>query len=270
MFSSSSSITTTVQQQLLLCLSTSPPPLVLFFTWFLTIYLTAHLVTFRSWAPHLRPEAASCAISLFHGTPAAILASYTIFDGDKPISFDSTNTVSQNLVLDYSVAYFLVDLLHYLVFYPRDVLFIGHHLATLFVFMTCRFLVLRGAYAVLVLLILAEVTSLCQNVWTLARARRGDLDVARRVYDSLCVPFYVVYSIVRGLLGPLFVCKMLVFFYWGIENNNNNSNNNVPRWVWMSWVVVVMTAIAVSWLWISNLWIELYRERKNKLDAKLR
>jgi hypothetical protein len=50
--------------------------------------------------------------------------------------------------------------IHYLAFLPGDVLFIAHHLATLFVFLTCCHLVRHSAYA---LLVLAEVTSLLQN-----------------------------------------------------------------------------------------------------------
>ncbi|GFP84937.1 hypothetical protein PHJA_000637500 [Phtheirospermum japonicum] len=141
-----------------------------------------------------------------------------------------------------------MDLVHYLIFYPTDVLFIGHHLATLFVFATCRYVVYHGAFAILVLLILAEVTSLCQT----------------KVFDVLSPPFYALYTVVRGFLGPYFVYRMFAFYLSGA------ADIVIPRWVWVSWVFVVVMAISVSILWISNLWVELFREREMKGGKKVR
>ncbi|XWS32671.1 hypothetical protein CRYUN_Cryun22dG0009800 [Craigia yunnanensis] len=183
------------------------PNLLLFFSMFFVIYFFAYFIVFRSWSPKIRPEASSCLISLFHGTPAVFLSTFAIFS-DQNRGFSSSNTKTQNLVLDYSIAYFLTDLLHYIIFLPSDILFIGHHLATLFVFITCRHLVVHGAYAILFLLILAEVTSFCQNVWTLATARRYDDELAAKVYAFLSPYFYAFYSVVRGIFGPFFVYQM--------------------------------------------------------------
>ncbi|KAJ4912029.1 DNA-binding storekeeper protein-related [Raphanus sativus] len=199
---------------------TSIPDLPLFFSLFLTIYLIAYHIVFRNWKPQIRREASSCLFSIFHGTPAVLLASRAAVFSSSPsrFSFSSANTASQNTVLDFSVAYFLTDLLHYVFFYPSDVLFIGHHLATLFVFLTCRFLVSHGACAILGFLILAEVTSACQNAWTLAAgARKSDPEsrLAVRVYDLLSPPFYGFYSVVRGGLGPLFFGKMVASYARG-------------------------------------------------------
>ncbi|XP_022928325.1 TLC domain-containing protein At5g14285-like [Cucurbita moschata] len=236
-------------------------PLPFFFSIFFTIYIIAYFFLFRNWSPKIRPEASSCAISFAHGTPAVFLASGAIF-ADAGRGFASPNTDLQNSVLDYSIAYFLMDLLHYLVFFPADVLFIAHHLVTLFVFFTCRYVVSHGAYAILVLLILAEITSFCQNAWTLARARRGDVEFAGRVCDLLSPPFYVLYSIVRGFFGPYFLYKMGEFYV------NGGAESVIPKWLWISWIFVVATAISVSIMWIMNLWIELYRERMSKVEKK--
>lgn len=244
-------------------ISTFIPKIPLFFTLYLIIYLIAYLLIFKNWSPKLRPEASSCAISLIHGTPAVFLASKAIF-ANSNFHFHSRNTPFENLVLDYSVAYFLMDLCHYLIFYPSDVLFIGHHLATLFVFLTCRFVVFHGGNALLVILVLAEVTSLCQNAWTLASARRSDSEFAAKVYDYLSPPFYALYSLVRGFAGPSFVFKMLVFYMSGV------ADNVVPKWAWISWIFVVFTAISVSILWVVNRWIEYFRERTQKIEKKVR
>ncbi|PON43996.1 TRAM/LAG1/CLN8 domain containing protein [Parasponia andersonii] len=241
----------------------SLPTLPLFVSFFVFIYLIAQFLVFRNWSPKIRPEASSCLISFFHGTPAVFLATGAIL-ADPNRGFASPNTEFQNLVLDYSIAYFLMDLLHYIIFVPGDLLFIGHHLATLFVFVTCRYLVSHGAFAILFLLILAEVTSFCQNTWTLANARRGDIEFAARVYDLLSPPFYALYSVVRGFAGPYFLYQMGLFYLSGA------ADGVIPRWVWVSWMVVVLTAISVSILWITNLWVELYRVRTGKLEKKTR
>ncbi|XP_071696107.1 TLC domain-containing protein At5g14285-like [Rutidosis leptorrhynchoides] len=242
--------------------SSSSSSLPHFFTMFLTIYITAHLIVFRNWSPKIRPESASCLISLAHGTPAVFLAAHAIYSNPNPKNFASLNTPSQNSVLEYSIAYFLMDLSHFLIYNPTDFLFIGHHLATLFVFATCRFFVLRGAYEVLILLVLAEVTSLFQNVWTLAGARKGDSEIARKVFDKMCVPFYVLYSVVRGFFAPVFVYKMVGFYSSGV------ADSVVPRWLWVSWICVVVMAISVSILWMINNWVVLYRERMIKTHTE--
>lgn len=234
-----------------------------FFAMFSVIYLIAYFLIFRNWNPKQRPDATSCLISLAHGTPAVILALSALFT-NPAIGFASQNSKSQNLALDFSIAYFTVDLLHYLVLLPGDVLFIAHHLATLFVFVTCRYLVLHGAFAIMVLLVLAEVTSACQNIWTLAGLRRADLAVAANVYRILSPPFYVLYSIMRVVLGPLFFLKMSIYYVSG------EANNVIPRWVSVSWIVVVGGAILVSIMWISNLWVELVREMKGASEKKER
>lgn len=244
-------------------LSSSIPNLFSFFIFFLIIYLIAYFIIFPSWKPKLRPEASSCVISFFHGTPAVFLAVTSLL-ADPDRNFHSTNTPFQNMVLDYSIAYFLMDLTHYLIFYPSDVLFIGHHLATLFVFVTCRYMVYHGAYAILVLLILAEVTSFVQNTWTLANARKSDVEFAAKVYSVLSPPFYVLYSLVRGIAGPYFVYRMLSYYLSGA------ADSVIPRWIWVSWVFVVVTAISVSILWVSNLWVELYKEMSRKFEKKVR
>lgn len=112
------------------------------------------------------------------------------------------------------------------------------------------------------LLILAEVTSFCQNAWTLANSRKSDLAVAAKVYELLSPPFYALYSVVRGFAGPLFVYQMGAFYASGL------ADHVIPRWVWVSWIVVVVGALCVSILWISNLWVELYRQRLQKSEKK--
>ena len=44
----------------------------------------------------------------------------------------------------------------------------------------------------------------------------------------------------------------------------------VPVWAWASWVLVVVMAIGVSIMWISNLWVQFFRERRGKLEEKIR
>jgi hypothetical protein len=117
-----------------------------FLVMYAAIYCVGQLFVFRRWALRQRLDGSSCLISLFHGTPAALAAAGTILALPAGFrSFAAPNARLQDHVLDYSIAYFTMDLLHYLAFLPADVLFIAHHLATLFVFLTCRYMVRHGA-----------------------------------------------------------------------------------------------------------------------------
>ncbi|XP_020573343.1 TLC domain-containing protein At5g14285-like [Phalaenopsis equestris] len=231
-----------------------------FFALFSIIYLIGYSLVFRTWHPKPRLDASSCLISLAHGTPAVFLAISSLLA--NPSSFASPNSDFQNLVLDFSIAYFAVDLLHLFIFFPADFLFIAHHLATLFVFVTCRYLVRHGAFSILVLLVLAELTSAFQNIWTLAGLRREEFPMAENVHRILSPPFFALYSIMRGLLGPLFFLKMSMFYLSGA------ADDVISRWILVSWIVVVGGAILVSIIWITNHWMKLFRERKTVSDKK--
>ncbi|PON88711.1 hypothetical protein TorRG33x02_154170 [Trema orientale] len=101
--------------------------------------------------------------------------------------------------------------LHYIIFFTGDLFFIGHHLANLFIFVTCWYLISHGTFSILFLLILAEVTSFYQNMWMLANARRGNVEFAAKVYDLLSPPFYALYLVACGFMRPYFIPNGLVF-----------------------------------------------------------
>lgn len=224
---------------------------------FISIYLFAYTTLFKNWDPKKRLDASSCLISLTHGTPIVFLSIYANFLHTQTPQhhFASQNTPFQAIVLDFSIAYFIIDTSHYILFTPNDHLFIAHHVAVLYVFITCRYIIRYGAFAILLLLVLAEVTSLLQNMWSLASYRKDEVAVAARLYDGLSPYFYGVYTVVRGVLGPLFVYKMVVFYL------NGDGDGMVPLWAWVSWMVVIVCAILVSVLWVSNLWLNFFKER---------
>ncbi|KAI3467667.1 hypothetical protein Pfo_024330 [Paulownia fortunei] len=241
-------------------------PLPVFTLWFIFIYILGYFIIFKNWSKKYRSEASSCLMSLAHGTPALVLSIFSILQSQNSIAqldFTSPNTSFQNLVLEFSIAYFLMDLLHYMVLVPSDVLFIAHHLATLYVLMTCRYLFEHGAVAILGILALAEVTTTCQNTWSLARYRKVDSAKAAGVFEFLSPPFYAYYTVVRGILGPLYVYKIGLFFTSGV------ANGMIPRWAWISWIVVIVAGIGVSILWVLHHWIDLYRHRSTKELKKL-
>lgn len=67
-------------------------------------------------------------------------------------------------------------------------------------------------------------------------------------------------------MGPYFVFKMVVFYASGL------AYGLVPTWIWVSWAVVVFSAIGVSILWVYTRWVELISERRTgaKLEEKIR
>ncbi|XP_057445034.1 TLC domain-containing protein At5g14285-like [Lotus japonicus] len=155
----------------------------LFFFMFLTIYLFGYFIIFPKRTPEFRFESCSCLISLFHVAPAVITGAIAFFfAGDRAFAFLSdpnlmaTNTALQNTVLDFSMAFLVADLLlHYAATFSgaaTDKLLYKRHVSTLFLIVTCRHLVLHWAFAVPVLLFLAEVANMSQNLLILAGVRR--------------------------------------------------------------------------------------------------
>ena len=248
-----------------------------FLAMFASIYLVGYFIFFRGWGPRRRrAEAASCFTSLFHGTPTALLAlravllsRYHAASGSgtthsllalPAAAAAAPNAAAEDLVLDFSTAYFAVDLAHYLLLLRDEALFISHHLATLYVLATCRHAAAAGAAALLPLVVLAEATSAAQNAWTLAAMRRHDSPLATRLYARLSLPFYAAYTVARAVLGPAWFVRMVGVFY----ASSGGGGGRVPAWAWASWTVVIGAGIAMSILWVANQWLAYFRERKTE------
>uniref|UniRef100_A0A6N2MNK9 3-oxoacyl-[acyl-carrier-protein] reductase n=1 Tax=Salix viminalis TaxID=40686 RepID=A0A6N2MNK9_SALVM len=239
------------------------PTLPRFFAGFISMYFLGYFVFFRNWEPKQRKDASSCLMSLAHGSPAVLMAIRALLHSQTVGSFAYPNSALENTVLEFSTAYFLADLLHYMVFFPDEILFILHHIATLYVFVTCRYMIHYGAQGLVLLLVLAEVTSACQNVRSIAGNRKADVPAAARLHDLLAAPFYALYSLVRGILGPICLFKMGVFYL------NGGAAGLIPAWAWISWMVVIGSAILVSIVWILNRWEEWITERSHKAQKKV-
>lgn len=241
----------------------SPPLQLISFTlMFFAIYFSAYFIIFKNWSSS-RFEASSCLMSLAHGTPAVLLALNSLPTREffSQLSFFAENTRLQDTVLEFSIGYFIVDLSHYAIFVPTDVLFIAHHLATLYVLCTCRYVIHHGAVSILGFLVLAEITSPCQNTWSLARFRKLDSPGAAAYYEFLSPFFFAFYSVVRGILAPFFVFKlvrMMIFVHNGERGGNGLL---IPMWGLVSWMVVIVIAIGISILWVMNHWVGLYRRK---------
>ncbi|KAM3303771.1 hypothetical protein P3S67_014802 [Capsicum chacoense] len=64
-------------------------------------------------------------------------------------------------------------------------------------------------------LVPAEITSPFQNTLELPGTEKSDTPMAAKLYEKLSPAFYMLYSLVRGILGPLFVYKMGLAFASG-------------------------------------------------------
>ena len=161
-------------------------------------------------------------------------------------NLDSQNTSFQNALMEFSSAYFIVDLLHYAIYVPDQVLFILHHIATTTYMFSCRFYTHHGAISVMFLLGLAESTSLIQNIWTISLIYRY-----LKFHRFLNIFFIPVYTVARGVLGPLLTWKLCAFYLFG------GADHVIPRWLVSYWMFTVVFAIAGSILWVSTLWAKL-------------
>ena len=108
-------------------------------------------------------------------------------------------------------------------------------------------------------MVLAEATSAAQNAWTLAAMRRHDSPLAARLYARLSLPFYAAYTAARAVLGPAWFVRMVVGFFYA---SSSGGGGRVPAWA--SCTVVIGAGIAVSILWVANLWLEYFRERNKE------
>jgi len=113
----------------------------------------------------------------------------------------------------------------------------------------------HGAFAILVILVLAEITSPVQNVWSLARLRKNDVPMAAKLYSFLSPGFYVFYTVARGVIAPAYVVKL------GGAYATGAADGVIPGWLWGSWLLVTSSGILASLLWIFNHWVVLYKER---------
>lgn len=228
---------------------------------FTAVYFYGYFYVFNKiWKGRSRYDAASCGISLTHGTVVAIMACYEIFSKDW--QFDAPNTLFQNRIMEYSMAYFVVDLLNYFITAPDDYLFIGHHIATLTYMISCRYFTGHGAMSVMCLIAAGESTSPVQNIWTLARMAREDSPSAKKIYTNLSPFFTVYFTIVRGIFGPYLTWTIGKFYLSG------GADAVVPRWLAYCWMFKIAFAIFGSLVWVYKLWVGLIKFYSKKVERR--
>lgn len=67
---------------------------------------------------------------------------------------------------------------------------------------------------------------------------------------------------VRGILAPIFVYDLVAFYAGGL------AEDSIPRWAWVSWIVVIGAGILVSTIWVLNNWKQWYREGSSDVVKK--
>ncbi|KAJ7570982.1 hypothetical protein O6H91_01G143300 [Diphasiastrum complanatum] len=227
---------------------------------FVATYILAYFVLFSKWTYKKRFEAASCFLSIVHAPAATILATYDLVT--TAWELDAANTTFQNRVMEFSLAYFLGDLVHFLFAAPDDYLFILHHAATSTYIMSCRYYTLHGAKSVMALLAAGEVTSPIQNVWALCRMARDSSPIARQIYIFLSPIFTVVFTFFRLLVGPFIIYKISEFYIQG------TATTVIPGWLSFCWMLKSSIAIFGSFVWVYKLWKGLVRLYIGKVSTK--
>uniref|UniRef100_A0A0D6QVR7 TLC domain-containing protein n=1 Tax=Araucaria cunninghamii TaxID=56994 RepID=A0A0D6QVR7_ARACU len=229
---------------------------------FAALYAFGYFVVFRKWKGKNRFEAASCGISLVHGTITCLASVYDMLH--SPWKLDAPNTLLENQIMEFSTAYFVVDLLHYLLVNPSDYLFIFHHFATSFYMLTCMYYTGHGGLSAISLIAAGEATSPLQNVWTVSRMARAESELANRVYTSLSPFFTVYFTFMRCIVGPYVTWNLASFYIAG------KADAVIPRWLAYTWMITVFMAIFGSIIWVYKLWAGLIKfySRKGKVRAQ--
>lgn len=213
-----------------------------------------------------RHEAASCFMSLLHCSATTLLTGWnvavTLQEHDKgpwQQLLRAPNTPFQNTVMEFSIAYFVVDLMHYVLFVPEEALFVLHHVATSTYMLSCRYYTAHGGLSVMSLLGLAESTGFLQNLWFLSF-----LAGATRSFRLLDPIFLTFFTFVRGILGPLLTWRLCAFYFAG------QADTVIPRWLAYYWMSTVILAITGSLFWVSTQWARLHKfyQQSCLADAK--
>lgn len=183
----------------------------------------------------------------------------------RPWLLAAPNTALQNKILEFSLAYFIVDSVHLILMSP-DTLFILHHIGGTFYMLSSRAYVKRGALSALSLMGAGELTSPLQNSWTLSRLCKKHSPFAERVYQAISLPFTLVYTVVRLGLGPYLVYEVAQFYVRG------GADGVIPRWLAYTWSVIITLAELGSLAWVYMLWaglIRFYKRRKQAAPKKI-
>ncbi|KAF8659426.1 hypothetical protein HU200_058453 [Digitaria exilis] len=239
------------------------------------IYCVGQLVVFRRWAPRQRLDGASCLISLFHGTPAALAAagsSSRCHRSTAPSHAAQLRASKDPPCLDYSVAY-----IHHLdpaplplPSCPENVSHRAPPSPRSFVFSsTCpayKSFRQRPRTRSSSLLVLAEVTSLLQNVLDDHPGLAGSNPPRpRRSTASSSTPYPNGASYHRSSGGrrpalPPQDGRLLTISGHGQSTSSRGGCGSLGLLCWH--------AIAVSNLWIWNLWKELFSERNQAVERQ--
>eukprot|EP01018_Ginkgo_biloba_P022180 Gb_02450 [translate_table: standard] len=230
---------------------------------FVVLYAFAYFVLFKNWKGTRRFDAASCCNSLIHGIVAFSLSSYDVIH--SPWKLDAPNTDLENKIMHFSLAYFAIDMIYYMLINPSDYLFISHHIATSSYMMSCIFTG-HGALSAISLIATGEATSSFQNVWTLARMARGESPLANRIYTALSPVFTVYFTVMRCIVGPYLAWELGSFYFPG------KADKVIPRGVAYFWMFTIILAIVGSSVWVYKLWtglIRFYARKKSSSKVKM-
>ena len=104
----------------------------------------------------------SSCVALCHGFIVFIGATQQVLS--NPYVLDAKNTDAQENILSFSTGYFIVDVVFLLIYCPKELLYMAHHVVCLLYMMSCAS-VGHGSYSVMALMALGEVSNPWHNMW---------------------------------------------------------------------------------------------------------
>lgn len=179
--------------------------------------------------------------SLLHGALMSVLAAHQLLLGAasrEPI--DAPITEEQSLILEVSLAYFLVDSVP-LVLVEGDTLFILHHAAMLVLWSSALFAERRMAIFAMLHLLFGEITNPLQSTLWLAE-RTG----AVRIKQAILPIFTFAFLLCRVVFLPAVSAHMSWYLF-------TQPHSAGPFWPPV-WAVLSSSAMVGSWVWAWMLW----------------
>ena len=125
---------------------------------------------------------------------------------ENNLEYDSENTLSQIYIMNFSLSYFIMDLL-YLIFMEWNLVFIMHHLLSIVMFSSILNFEISG-YCIMLALFYGEITNPIRMIWIELSKRKS------KYSNSVLTLFKISFIGIRHIILPYYMINAIYFFIY--------------------------------------------------------